>query len=102
MLTKEECENALDHLIKWVNVDNLDDMGVFRKLIDEHFEHKCKYMTICETLEAISELTQNDEVENMLNYIEERVGAIEDRLLECCNAIERLGFERVGRDYENQ
>lgn len=38
MLSKEECEKALDHSIKWVNADNLDDMVVFRKLIDEHFE----------------------------------------------------------------
>ena len=71
-------------------------------LVENNEVKKCNDMTICQTLEAISELTQNDEVEKMLNYIEERVGAMEDRLLAYCNAIESLGFKRIGRDYENQ
>lgn len=50
MLTKEECEKALDHLIKWVNADNLDDMAVFRKLIDEHFEFNEKYSKILDDI----------------------------------------------------
>lgn len=52
-------------------------------------------MTICETLEAISEITQSEEVNLMLNYVEERVLAMERRLNEYRKAIEGLGFKRL-------
>ncbi len=119
-LPSSECENAklieiFNNLIK----EHFEIIEDNKKLQDEvdYYKHeyyamcdlvennevkKCNDMTICETLEAISELTQNDEVEKMLNYIEERVGAMEDRLLAYCNAIESLGFKRIGRDYEKQ
>lgn len=37
-----------------------------------------------------------------LDEIQCKVERMEDRLLEYCNAIEDLGFTRVGRDYDNQ
>ena len=52
-------------------------------------------MTICETLEAIGEITQSQEVDSMLNYVEERVLAMERRLNEYRKAIEGLGFKRL-------
>lgn len=52
-------------------------------------------MTICEGLEAISEIVQSDEVEAILNYIEERVLAMNHRLNEYRKAIEGLGFKRL-------
>ena len=59
-------------------------------------------ITICDALKYIRERTKDDNILEMLNYIDERCGAMEDRLLEYCNAIEGLGFERIGRDYKNQ
>lgn len=61
--------------------------------------------TICELIndlrdygsvkDSIGILAKLDEIEHM-------AGKMEDRLLEYCNAIENLGFQRIGRNYENQ
>jgi len=41
-------------------------------------------------------------VRKILKKIKKRAGQMEDRLLTYCNAIEDLGFKRVGRNYKKQ
>lgn len=41
-----------------------------------------KDMTICETLEAISQLNDNEDIERMLDYIQERATAMSNALKE--------------------
>lgn len=73
----------------------LDNTGLkFNEL--EDVDSKEDHMTICQTLEAISEITQSEDVDIMLNYVEERVKAMERRLSQYREAIEGLGFKRLG------
>ena len=58
--------------------------------------------TICEIIEETMSMTQDEGVKTNLAEVMERAGRMEDRLLAYCNAIESLGFERTGRDYEKQ
>jgi hypothetical protein len=58
--------------------------------------------TICELVDETIKLTNNKEIVNNLLIIKNRAGHMEDRLLKYCNAIEDLGFIRVGREYPKQ
>lgn len=61
--------------------------------------------TICD---SIKELREYDSVKDniaiiaKLNEIQCKAEKMEDRLLKYCNAIEDLGFVRVGREYSEQ
>ena len=55
--------------------------------------------TICELIQETKNLTYNPAILANLNEIQERAEKMEDRLLKYCNAIEDLGFVRIGRDY---
>lgn len=62
---------------------------------------KTRNMTVCELVDKLKSLT-NDEVQfEMLTEIQIKATKMEDRLLKYCNAIEDLGFVRVGRNYNN-
>jgi len=56
--------------------------------------------TICELIQETKNLTYDPAIFAKLNEIQERAEKMEDRLLKYCNAIEDLGFVRIGRDYE--
>ena len=58
--------------------------------------------TICELIKETKELTDDEYIINNLNEIQARAESMEDRLLSYCNAIEALGFKRIGRNYEKQ
>lgn len=57
--------------------------------------------TICDLVdELILALPKEDyKTMNILGKIKYKAERMEDRLLAYCNAIEDLGFERIGRDY---
>lgn len=59
-------------------------------------------MTICEAIKRIKKQDLSREQLELLAIIEIKAAHMEDRLLEYCNAIEDLGFERVGRDDDKQ
>jgi hypothetical protein len=56
--------------------------------------------TICDLVSSAESITIDPELLEILEKIKERAGAMEDRLLKYCNAIEELGFSRDGRKYE--
>ena len=59
--------------------------------------------TVCEIIkETIQNVEDKDLVIKNLNEIKERTDRMEARLLKYCNAIEDLGFKRIGRDYNKQ
>lgn len=58
--------------------------------------------TICKIVEETLKLTDNKQIKDNLLEIKERAECMEDRLLEYCNAVEGLGFTRIGRNYEEQ
>ncbi len=57
--------------------------------------------TICDLVdELILTLPKEDyKTMNILGKIKYKAERMEDRLLAYCNAIEDLGFERIGRNY---
>lgn len=57
--------------------------------------------TICDLVdELILALPKEDyKTMDILGKIKYKAERMEDRLLAYCNAIEDLGFERIGRDY---
>lgn len=59
-------------------------------------------ITICEIVKETIELTNDKQIIDNLLKIKERAEHMEDRLLKYCNAIEDLGFVRIGRDYSKQ
>ena len=61
--------------------------------------------TICwliEDLKDFGSIKGNIGIIARLDEIQYKASRMEDRLLEYCNTIEDLGFERVGRDCNNQ
>ena len=48
------------------------------------------------------EMTKDKNIKDNLLQIKKQADHMEARLLQYCNAIEDLGFKRVGRDYNNQ
>lgn len=61
--------------------------------------------TVCELIEDLRDygsVKGNIGILARLDEIQECAEKMEDRLLQYCNAIEGLGFERVGRNYDNQ
>ena len=61
--------------------------------------------TICELIKDLRKygsVKSSIAILAKLDKIEYSAKKMEDRLLEYCNAIEDLGFQRIGRDYENQ
>ena len=59
--------------------------------------------TICELIEDLRDygsVKGNIGILARLDEIQHKAERMEDRLLAYCNAIEDLGFERIGRDYE--
>lgn len=61
---------------------------------------KCK--TVCDLINETINLTDNKQIIENLLEIKRMAGRMEERLLQYCNAIEDLGFVRVGRDYSKQ
>lgn len=57
--------------------------------------------TICQLVDETLQLTDSGQIRYNLFAIKERAEHMEDRLLKYCNAIEDLGFARIGRNYEN-
>lgn len=61
--------------------------------------------TICELIEDLRDcgsVRGNIGILARLDEIQLQAQKMENRLLEYCNAIEDLGFQRIGRDYKNQ
>lgn len=61
--------------------------------------------TICwliDDLKDFGSVKGNIAILSRLDEIQYKAERMEDRLLEYCNAIEDLGFIKVGRDYDNQ
>lgn len=58
--------------------------------------------TICQLIEESLALADDETLRSHLAEIKKQAEKMEDRLLLYCNAIEDLGFTRIGRDYENQ
>ena len=52
-------------------------------------------MTICELVQKALTLTNELELIEILMEIQNKAGKMEDRLLQYCNSIEDLGFERI-------
>ena len=59
-------------------------------------------MLVIEDLKKHGSIKDHIGIINRLETIKEKAMGMEDRLLKYCNAIEDLGFKRVGRDYDNQ
>ena len=61
--------------------------------------------TICELINDLRDygsVKDNIGILARLDMIQHQAEKMEDRLLKYCNAIEDLGFQRIGRDYKNQ
>lgn len=72
------------------------------KKIDGKLYYIEEKQTICEIItELINDGCDLKTYEKLIT-IRERAKRMEDRLVKYCNAIEDLGFTRVGRDYESQ
>ena len=61
-----------------------------------------KKETICELADSALAMFVEPEVARILKKIKRRAGRMEERMLTYCNAIEDLGFKRVGRNYKKQ
>jgi hypothetical protein len=58
--------------------------------------------TICQLVAECLEIADDPALKERLVEIKTQAEKMEDRLLKYCNAIEDLGFARIGRDYINQ
>jgi hypothetical protein len=61
-----------------------------------------KKETVCQLVDELMDIVYDPVVRKILKKIKKRAGQMEDRLLTYCNAIEDLGFKRVGRNYKKQ
>jgi hypothetical protein len=62
---------------------------------------KCSHVTICELTAAGIAMTDDEDLIRILLKIKDCAEHMEDRLEKYCSAIESLGFQRVGRGYND-
>ena len=58
--------------------------------------------TICEIINETLLITNDEKIKRNILDIKQQAIRMENRLLKYCNAMEDLGFKRIGRDYDNQ